>query len=158
MLRDRCPKVVNYALKWRKAKEKWINHCYSKFIKIYSDKDQRNNATRLCLGIKAGKIRNFDFAQTIDWDNLDSMDTLYWTTIDSWVRWFMKNYAYIENTYSISKKLGDDYFTTEVKIIRTHLTWLLPSTNDTQEEREAKFDYVDRFAEYLMKCLEEDEK
>ena len=34
MLRDRCPKMVNYALKWRKAKEKWIDHVYSNFIGI----------------------------------------------------------------------------------------------------------------------------
>ena len=33
MLRDRCPQVVNYALKWQKAKERWINHTYDKFIK-----------------------------------------------------------------------------------------------------------------------------
>ena len=66
MLRDRCPKVVNYALKWCKAKEKWIDHVYFNFIKIYAEKDQRNNATRIALGISEGNQYTFDFEKTID--------------------------------------------------------------------------------------------
>ena len=43
MLRDRCPRVVNYALKWQKAKERWIDHAYANFIKIYCDNEEKKN-------------------------------------------------------------------------------------------------------------------
>ena len=64
MLRDRCPKVVDYALKWCKAKERWIEHTYNRFIKIYANKDNRNNATRIVLGI-GKKHKEFDFDKNI---------------------------------------------------------------------------------------------
>lgn len=154
MLRDRCPRVVNYALKWQKAKDAWINHVYKNFIGIYIDKDQRNNATHVVLGIEKGNIKNFDFYKTIDWDNLTPSGIKYWERVNSWVKWFMKNYSYVENTYDISKKKGKDYFDIQIEIIQTHLSWLLPSPNCTQEDKEAKYQYVDNLAEYLMKCIE----
>ena len=154
MLRDRCPKVVNYALKWQKAKDAWIHHAYKSFIKIYKDKDQRNNATRIVLGMENGVVKNFDFHKTIDWDNLSDFGINYWERVETWVKWFMKNYSYIENIYDISKKKGKDDFDIQIEIINSYLSWLLPSPNCTQEEKEAKYQYVDNLAEYLMQCIE----
>ena len=50
MLRDRCPKTVNLALKWCKAKEKWLNHVYKNQIWILSNKKERLNQTKAILG------------------------------------------------------------------------------------------------------------
>lgn len=154
MLRDRCPKVVNYALKWQKAKEVWIEHVYRRSIGIYVHKDNRNNATRIILGIGNGKTYNFDFDKTIDWDNLTDEEKVYWERVSSWVKWFMKYYQCIENTYNISKKKGKDDFDIQIEIIQSYLSWLLPSPNCTQEEKEAKYQYVDNLAEFLMRCIE----
>lgn len=154
MLRSRCPKVVNYALKWKKAKSAWIEHTYASFIRIYCDKDQRNNAVRIVLGIKNGKVKNFDFRKSIDWDNLNPKDTQYWENVSSWVEWFVNKYSYIENMYDISKKNGKDDFDIQIEIIQNYLSWLLPSPQCTQEEKEAKYQYVDDLAEFLMRCIE----
>ena len=154
MLRDRCPKVVNYALKWQKAKEKWIEHVYHNSISFYVSRDNRNNATHIILGIKKGKVKNFEFDKTIDWDNLTSEEKVYWERVSSWVNWFMTYYQYIENMYDISKKNGKDDFSIQIEIIQSYLSWLLPSPNCTQEEKEAKYQYVDNLAEFLTQCIE----
>ena len=108
MLRDRVPKVVDLALKWCKAKERWLDHVYYSFIWIYSDNDERYRATRTILGLKKGKLRpsEFDFHRTIDWENLDAQDELYWTAVESWVEWFRTNMLYIQNTYNILSGQG----------------------------------------------------
>ena len=154
MLRDRCPKMVNYALKWRKAKEKWIDHVYSNFIGIYRDKDQRNNATRIALGIAEQGKYQFEFDKTINWDDLTNEEKEYWERISKWVKWFMKEFQCIERAYSISKQKGKDDFDIQIEIIRDYLSWLLPSPNCTQEEKEAKYQYVDNLAEFLICCIE----
>jgi hypothetical protein len=154
ILRDRCPKIVNYALKWQKAKDAWIEHVYRNFIGIYVNKDDRNNATRIALGLKDGKTKNFNFDKTIDWDNLSHEGTIYWKRVSSWIKWFQKNFSYIENTYEISKKKGKDDFDIQIEFINNYLSWLLPSSNCTKEEKEAKYQYVDNLAEFLMKCVE----
>ncbi len=153
MLRDRCPKVVDYALKWQKAKERWINHAYTNFIKFYCDKKERNHATRIVLGI-AKYYRNFEFDKSIDWDNLTPEDKTYWERISSWVNWFMKKYAYIENAYKISRDAGKDDFTIKVEIINGYLSALLPKEEETDEEKIAKYEYVDNLVDFLIKCFE----
>lgn len=153
MLRDRCPKVVDYALKWQKAKERWINHAYTNFIKFYCDKKERNHATRIVLGI-AKYYRNFEFDKSIDWDNLTPEDKIYWERISSWVNWFMKKYAYIENAYKISRDAGKDDFAIKVEIINGYLSALLPKKEETDEEKIAKYEYVDNLVDFLIKCFE----
>ena len=145
ILRDRCPRVVNYALKWQKAKDAWIEHVYRNFIGIYVKKDDRNNATRIALGLKDGKTKNFNFDKTIDWDNLSHEGTIYWKRVSSWVEWFQKNFSYIENTYEISKKKGKDDFDIQIEFINNYLSWLLPSSNCTKEEKEAKYQPLSLF-------------
>ena len=165
MLRDRCPKVIDYALKWQKAKEKWIDHAYNYFVKLYGDeidkdnkikcsaKDNKRHVINLLLGIKKGKAREFDFSKSIDWDNLTEEEIQYWKRVVSWVDWFRTNYAYIENTYSISKKMGKSELDCKVEIINTYLTWLMPNNTHSDEEKEAKYAYVDKFVNYLIECF-----
>lgn len=152
MLRDRVPKVVNYALKWQKAKERWIDHAYTNFIKIYVDNKERNHSTRIILGI-AKFYRNFEFDKSIDWDNLTDEDTLYWKRISSWVKWFTKNYAYIENMYEISRQNGKDEMSIKIEIINGYLSALLPSEDMDEETKQAKYKYVDDLVDFLIKCL-----
>ena len=152
MLRDRCPKVVDYALKWQKAKERWINHAYANFIKIYVENSERNHATRIILGI-AKFYRNFEFDKSIDWENLTPEEEVYWKRVSSWVKWFMVKYAFVENAYEISHAKGRTDFEIKVQIIRDYLSKLLPSKDASDEEKEAKLKYVDDLADYLIKCI-----
>lgn len=152
MLRNRCPAVVNYALKWQKAKERWIDHAYSNFIKIYVEKDERNHATRIILGI-AKFYRNFEFDKSINWDDLTEEETKYWKRVSSWVKWFMKNYMYVENTYKASLNCGQDEFEIKKEIISTYLSTLLPKETEDEEIKIAKYEYVDKLVNFLIDCF-----
>jgi len=154
MLRDRCPKVVNYALIWCRAKEKWIDHVYSNFINVYVNKDDRNNATRLALGIKNGKQTYFSFARTINWDDLTEEKVEYWKNVHDCVLWFQKYYQYIENMYEISIKKDVSYFDIQVEIIDRFLNFLIPNKWEKEEQKEKKYEYVDDFSDYLLTCIE----
>lgn len=153
MLRDRCPKVVDYALKWQKAKERWIEHAYNNFIKIYANKDNRNNATRIVLGI-GRYYNNFDFDKSIDWNNITKEEGKYWETVSSWVRWFRTHYAYIEQTYRSSKDNGDDIMSTKIRIINGYLSRLLPDAEESEEVKQARYKYVDNLVDFLINCFE----
>ena len=153
MLRDRCPTVVDYALKWQKAKERWVDHAYVNFIKFYVENKERNRATRIVLGI-AKYYRNFDFHKSIDWDNLSNEDTEYWKRVESWVSWFTKRYAYMENAYRNSKNSGKDEMSIKIELINGYLSALLPDKNETEESKQAKYKYVDNLVDYLIKCFE----
>lgn len=164
MLRDRCPKLVSYALKWQKSKERWIDHAYSYFIRIVGEEreddllirtasDNKKAVARILLGIVDGKVKNFEFDKTIDWDNLEDEEKVHWERVSRWVRWFGTNYAYIENMYDISKKVGKDDFEIKVKIINTYLSWLMPNDTDSEEVKQAKYNYIDRLVDYLIGCF-----
>lgn len=153
MLRDRCPEVVDYALKWQKAKERWVNHAYVNFIKFYVDNKEKNHATRIILGI-AKFYRNFEFDKSIDWENLTDEETMYWKRVSSWVGWFMKNYAYIENMYNISRQTGKDEMNIKIQIINSYLSTLLPTEENSDEEKRAKYEYVDKLVNFLINCFE----
>ena len=120
MLRDRITKMqaVDLALKYCKAKTKWINYVYKNFIGIYVHKKERNQATRIILGI-SGKYREFNFHTTIDWESLkleNKTDEIqYWERVEEWIEWFSNNIAYIEDDLnhnisqsSIMKEYGID--------------------------------------------------
>ena len=164
MLRDRCPKMVDYALKWQKSKEKWIDHVYNSFVKIVGDEYQndkmfrtasqnKNIIVRTVMGIVNGKIKHFDFDKTIDWDNLADEEKIHWKRVSSWVKWFSTDYAYIKNAYDISKKVGKDEESIKIDIINSYLGWLMPKPNISNEEKLAKYQYVDDFVNYLIKCF-----
>ena len=105
MLRDRVPRTVDLALKWCKAKERWLDHAYYAFIWMYKSKSDREKAAKLVLGINKRK-KHFDFHKTIDWDNLSKDEEFYWKTIESWVDWFRSNMLAIEKACEISSNLG----------------------------------------------------
>ena len=164
MLRDRCPKIVSYALKWQKAKEQWIDHTYNYFVKIIGEErkddkiirsvsDNKKAIARILLGIVDGKVKRFEFDKTIDWDNLTDEETTYWKKVSAWVNWFRTTYAYIENTYDVSLKTGKSEINIKVEIINTYLGWLMPKKDDSDELKQAKYDYVDKFVDYLIRCF-----
>lgn len=152
MLRDRCPYVVNCALKWQKAKEKWIDHTYTNFVRIYVKKDDKDHAARIILGI-AKYYKNFDFHKSIDWDNLEDDEKIYWQRVESWVDWFRSKYAYMENTYKISNDAGKSEFDISVELIQRYLAVLLPQEQEDEETKQAKYQYVDNLVKFLIKCF-----
>lgn len=154
MLRDRIPYVVDCALKWQKAKERWIDHAYVNFIRFYCDNNERKQATRIVLGI-AKFYREFKFDKSIDWDNLSKEDEAYWRRISSWVDWFTTKYAYMESIYKNNKSIGKDDFSTKVEIVNKYLTSLLPTEDMSEEEQQAKYEYVDKLVDFLMECFKQ---
>ena len=180
MLRNRLPTLVNYALKWQKAKEHWIDHAYNNFINIYVDKEQRKKATRIVLCLKYTHVKqkgqtrvneeqNFDFYKAIDWDNLlikeyDSKkekksDPLYWQRKSTWdtiftlTTWFENNYASIKDAYESSRKAGKDEFDIKVHLIQNHLSVFLPSDDDTEEKKQEMYDFIDNLVDFLIDCF-----
>lgn len=154
MLRDRCPLVVSWALKWCKAKTRWVDHCYTKFIGVYKSNDERHEATCICLGI-SGKYRNFDFHKTVDWDNLTQEEKTYWNYVEFWVKWFQQTVQFVNDTYNLSRDKGMNDFDIKVKIISTYLRSFLPTDKDTEEAKESKYKLADDLADYLLECLKD---
>jgi hypothetical protein len=166
MLRDRCPSIVNYALKWQKAKEKWIEHAYCYFIKIVGEErdiddklvktasDNKRAVITVLLGLKKGKPKHFDFNKTIDWDNLTDEEKIYWNRVSSWVKWFRTNYAYIENMCNISKQIGKTDEEIKIEIIKAYLMDLMPNPKKSNEEKQAQYMYIDNLADFLIGCSE----
>lgn len=134
MLRDRMPLVLDLALRWCKAKNRWINYVYDNTIKKYSE-SKRSTVVKTILGIKQQYKRQqiYDqikyselkpvtkeqvnqipkselymrFKDTIDWQKLSVEDPdmySYWKVIADWVDWFSKSYTSIESTYNHSKQ------------------------------------------------------
>lgn len=155
MLRDRCPKIVDRALKWQKAKERWLNHTYQSFIGIFCDKEERYHVTRIILGIakEHRKIHIFNFDKSIDWENLSKEEEIYWKRVSSWVNWFYDNYSDIRSEYESSLAVGKDEFAIKVEIINSHLSSLLPDKNADEEEKQAKYEYVNRLVDFLINCF-----
>ena len=167
MLRDRCPKIVNYALKWQKAKELWIEHTYSYFVRIvgeerdiddntliHSAKENKKIVVRQILGIVRGKTTRFDFDKSIDWDNLTDEETVFWKRVSTWVKWFSTNYAYIENAYEISIKTGKTELDAKIEIINSYLSFLMPDNNADEETKKAKYAYIDNLVNFLIRCFD----
>lgn len=144
MLRDRVPQTIDYALKWCKAKNMWVEHVYKNFINIYIDMKEREQATRLILGLRHGKPLNFNFHETIDWENLSVEDKVFWNWTENWIEWFKKMYVYIQNTYDLSphSQEGDLIFIDEIK------TKFLKGMDPLDQNQLAK---------YLLKCCKEGE-
>lgn len=160
MLRDRTPKIVIFALKWCKATEAWLDHVYKTWIWIFVDNKARLIETRRILGYKdpenmKSKKRFFKFADTIDWDNLNSNDVQSWKNISDWVSWFQENYAYIENAYNVSKSAGKDIVEIKLELMRSYLSAFCPMENDSKEEKEKKNKNVNNLCDFLINCFED---
>ena len=133
MLRDRMPKMLDLALRWCKAKGRWIDYVYDNQIKKYP-MEKRSVLVKTILGIKQkykrqeiyDQIRYTEFKpvtmeqvnkipkselymrfnDTIDWSRLSLEDPdmyRYWKIVADWVDWFSKSYTYIQDTYDHSQ-------------------------------------------------------
>jgi hypothetical protein len=133
MLRDRMPQMLDLALRWCKAKDRWINYVYDNTVKKYSQ-NKRSIAVKTVLGVKQKYKRQeiydqlryvefkpvtkeqvdkipkselyMKFSETIDWQKLSKEDPdmyTYWKAVADWVDWFSKSHANIEDTYKHSQ-------------------------------------------------------
>lgn len=121
MLRDRMPSTLDIALRWCKAKEKWMDYVYEKHIKTVP-KNQRSNAVKITLGtLPAYTIDDIKSVfrdlgkklvkpippQSLRWDFKDTVpNDSYWAYVNSWVSWFRKTFSFIEHNYVINVQLG----------------------------------------------------
>ena len=157
MLRDRCPETVDFALKWRNAKTRWVEHAYRNFVKIYVAKTERDHAARITLGI-AKYYRNFVFDKSINWDDLTDEEANYWYNISKEVKWFTTNFAYVKNTCEVSLSKGCEDIEIKVDIISHHLSERLPDAKLLEKDEDAynkQMQEVDKFADYLLKCVKQ---
>ena len=155
MLRDRLPKLVSYALKYCKCKERWLNHVYSNWIWIHSKKEERDIATRKILGLdKKGKPTKFKFEDTIMWESLDAQECALWKFVSKVVSWFCNYYAYANNEYDVMVSSGKDITTIKSNLIQHYLTWLCPTNEDDEDVVANKSLIVNEFCDYLIDCFE----
>lgn len=150
MLRNRCPAVVDFALKWCKAKQRWIEHVYENSIRIYKTKADKNEACRIVLGISK-KHRGFNFHYSITWDNLTKEEVEYWNSIEKWVKWFQSNMTGICQDIEIHNEAEE----LNNIIIEKYLYSLKPANNASLEEKENRMDYIYKFIDYLIVCAKE---
>jgi hypothetical protein len=143
MIRDRCPYVVNLALKWCtefgrlanqeiespkdrfqfKVKTRWVDRVYQEYVAIYTTNDEKGSSVRKALGIHDGK-QIFNFAESINLELINKtwnpIEYKFWIWVNSWVNWFMENYKYIENAYKISGGDNDNW----KQLVRTKASYL----------------------------------
>lgn len=153
MLRDRCPKVVSFALKWCKAKEKWLDYVYKEQVWPLKSKEKRLEQTKAILGIKNGK-QNFNFHDTIFWKGLTNADVYYWTYVEEWVNFFVSKFIYIENMYVNSLVHGKSIADVKLEIMKNWLIQLCPTQDDDEKTRKEKSNYVNNLTDYLIDCFE----
>lgn len=159
MLRDRTPKLVNFALKWCKVKEAWLDHVYKNWIWIYVDNKERLEATRRVLGYKnpksnKNKDKFFKFEDTIAWDSLTPDEKTEWKRVAKWVSWFRSTVPIIKDEYDISVNKCTDIIDIKRGIMLNYLYDYLPTTEDSEETRKKKNAYVNSLTDYLIDCFE----
>lgn len=133
MLRDRMPHALDLALRWCKAKQRWIDYVYETIVKKYPE-EKRSAVVKTILGIKqqykrqeiydqiryselklvtreqVSKIPKTElymrFSDTINWQKLfieDQNMFSYWMRVAEWVDWFSRSYISIKDTYEHSQ-------------------------------------------------------
>ena len=107
MIRDRVPQTVDFALKWCKAKTSWVEHVYENFVWFLIDKKDKDQQVRALLGLSKLN-RNFEFDETINWDNLSKEDREYWKNISKWVHFFEREMIPMVEIYETLKIKGHD--------------------------------------------------
>lgn len=134
MLRDRMPLILDLALRYCKAKERWIDYVYNSIVKR-NPVEKRSIVVKTVLGIKQqwkrrqiydqvkyGELKPITmeqvnnipkselymkFTDTIDWQKLSVEDPDmydYWKTISEWVDWFSTQYIPIKDAYEHSRQ------------------------------------------------------
>lgn len=128
------PKILDLALRYCKAKQRWIDYVYDNIVKK-SPSDKKSIAVKTVLGIKQRWKRQeiydqiryselkpvtrkqvdniprsqlfMEFRDTINWTKLSTEDPdmyEYWQTVAEWVDWFSKSWLSIKDTYDHSKR------------------------------------------------------
>lgn len=164
MLRDRMPLMLDLALKWCKAKERWINYVYDNVVKKYPQ-NKRSVVVKQILGIKQRWKRQeiydqlryvefkpvtkeqvdripkselyMKFSDTIDWSTLSKEDPNmyeYWQNVSGWVDWFSTTHMQAESTYNLSKQ------------------WAM-SIDDIKPILMSKYGINSKFTDYLIKSF-----
>lgn len=185
MLRDRCPFVLNAALKWCKAKDKWIDYIYYTHVKKYP-KNQRSLAVKRVLGLKNVTTRReiydhyryVQFNKNITWEKVLSIpndtlkmsfgetidyETLYQENIEEYKYWkWVERWViwFRKNLLPIeyiykSGKYRKSEEDIKIEIISTFLRSLLPEVDEPEESKTKKFNYVNKLTDYLFKCAQE---
>lgn len=161
MLRDRCPKLVSYALKWCKVKEAWLKHVYQYSICLeHKSKHDKLIATRKVLGYKdpknmKNKQREFKFEDTLHLEAFESEEErIFWKKMIKFVSWFQKTVPLIEDEYKISKLGGAELIDLKRGIILNWLSDYFPTTQDDEKVRKEKNKFVNDLADYLIDCFE----
>lgn len=153
MLRDRCPKMVSYALKYMSAKEKWLDHVYKRWIWLYKSNEERYRATKNVLGIN-GRIMKFDFHRTIDWENLSIDDKKYWEDVERYVSWFVNKHMYAEQTYNSAKSKGKSIVDIKLELMRCHLVEFCPNSGDDEKTKKQKSLDVNELTDFIIDTFE----
>lgn len=164
MLRDRMPLMLDLALRWCKAKNRWIDYVYDNMIKKYP-LNKRSVVVKQILGIKQRWKRQeiydqikynelkpvtmdqvnaipkselcMKFKDTIDWEKLSLEDSdmyNYWLAVAAWVDWFSTSHLIINDTY--------DYWR----------TWKL-SDEEIKQIIMSKYEIDSKLADYLIKSF-----
>ena len=113
-IRNRCPRTVDLALKWCKAKDNWVEYIYETYFSFLKDNKSKNDQLD-------GIFKQFDFAKNIEWKTLDKPELYYWSQVTDWIEWFTKTLLPISETYKdlCAKELDAQYI--EVLITKRYL-------------------------------------
>ena len=146
MIRDRCPRTVDLALKWCYAKTKWVEYVYSTFVWFLKDKKDRDAQVRALLGYHTG---GFVFDKTIEWDSLTKEESEYWTNVSAWVNFFTKETLAIADMYeTLLLKRGEDPDYIKQYICKAKFG------NLSQEWQDKLYKYlIDHIKKYYVQCI-----
>lgn len=106
MLRDRVPRTVDLALKWCKAKDRWVEYVYYTHIWWIKEKEAREHQTKYLLALTKNN-REFKFENTIEWNDLSEEERKYWESVQSWVSWFSIQLLPMVDSYKLHLMQGD---------------------------------------------------
>ncbi len=140
MLQDKCPKTVDIALKWCKAKTNWVNQAYDNYVNIFVDKKDRLEAAKSILGIQRKHVYTFEFHDTIAWHSFNEEETKYWKSIENWVNWFTEYFQFVKSYVKVNATVGE---TTTAKAIQDRFL-------KKYDEEEGK-----KLSEYLLNCAKQ---
>lgn len=158
------PQMMDLALSYCKAKNRWINYVYDSVIRKYS-KEKRSDVVKILLGQKPQYKRRdiydhmkyvelrpvtkeqvdsipkselyMTFRRTINFEKLSIEDPdmcEYWNNVADWVDWFSTMYFKVRDTYEHSKR------------------WKL-SDNEIKVILIDKYDIDGRAVDYLIKTF-----
>lgn len=106
MIRDRMPYILDVVLRYYGAKNKWINHVYDNFVKIFKSNEDKDMAVRVTLGISS-RYSIFLYNRSIEWTSLDDEEKKFWKSIGSVYEWLRKYHLNLETSYKSLLREGN---------------------------------------------------